>query len=118
MSSSVTDPTSDSNNTTTADTTVASPDSKGKGKAPAVDEPMEDDGEDEEDEEDEGDDDAEEDEEDEEEIFDEIDPSAIVAGGRRTRGVRVDYASQEALEKAGLKPDEEDDDEDDDVEMQ
>ena len=32
--------------------------------------------------------------------MDEIDPTAIVS--RRTRGIRVDYASKEALEKAGL----------------
>ena len=40
-----------------------------------------------------------------EEDFEEIDPSAIInTGGRRTRGVRVDYTSAEALAKAGLKP--------------
>ena len=37
-----------------------------------------------------------------EESLDEIDPSVIQP--RRTRGVRVDYTSKEALEKAGLKP--------------
>lgn len=34
----------------------------------------------------------------------EIDPSAIL--GRRTRGNRVDYTSEAALKKAGLKDDE------------
>ena len=33
-----------------------------------------------------------------------IDPSAIL--GRRTRGNRVDYTSEAALKKAGLKDDE------------
>lgn len=48
----------------------------------------------------------------------EIDPSAILPTGRRTRGVKVDYTSKEALAKAGLQDkgnDEEDSDED--VEM-
>lgn len=36
--------------------------------------------------------------------------------GKRTRGVRVDYTSQEALEKAGLEANE-DEESDDDVEM-
>jgi hypothetical protein len=49
-----------------------------------------------------------------EESFEDIDPSQIV--GRRTRGVKVDYSSAEAYEKAGIKP-EEDEDEDDDTEM-
>ncbi|KAH9935791.1 uncharacterized protein B0H18DRAFT_977322 [Fomitopsis serialis] len=42
-----------------------------------------------------------------------IDPSVII-GTRRTRGVRVDYTSAAALEKAGLKPDDADDDENED----
>ena len=37
-----------------------------------------------------------------EESYQEIDPSAIRS--RRTRGVKVDYTSAEALAKAGLKP--------------
>ena len=45
----------------------------------------------------------------------EIDPRAIV--GRRTRGVKVDYTSKEALEKAGLQGNEKDEDSDEDVEM-
>lgn len=56
-----------------------------------------------------------EEEEEEEEGDPEIDPSAIITGGRRTRGVKVDYTSKEALEKAGLKPEEEEDDDDDEM---
>jgi len=41
----------------------------------------------------------------------EIDPSAILPPSRRTRGVKVDYTSKEALEKAGLDKAEGDDDE-------
>lgn len=41
-----------------------------------------------------------------------IDPTQIL--GRRTRGVKVDYTSKAALEKAGLKAD---DLKDDDEEM-
>jgi hypothetical protein len=53
-----------------------------------------------------------------EEDFAEIDPSAIIPQGRRTRGVRVDYTSKEALEKAGLKDNDDDEsDHDGDVEM-
>lgn len=51
-----------------------------------------------------------------EEDFAEIDPQAIMPQGKRTRGVRVDYTSQEALEKAGLEANE-DEESDDDVEM-
>ncbi|KAI6033012.1 hypothetical protein F5J12DRAFT_798162 [Pisolithus orientalis] len=40
--------------------------------------------------------------EDEEEDMDAIDPSEIRA--RRTRGIKVDYTSPEALAKAGLRP--------------
>ncbi|KAJ3564918.1 hypothetical protein NP233_g7980 [Leucocoprinus birnbaumii] len=119
MSSSVTDPASNANNN--GDNTTHSPVSKGKGKAQAVDEPMDEVEEAEEEEDDDDDDDDGEEEEDDEEVeesFAEIDPSAIVSGGRRTRGVRVDYTSKEALEKAGLKPGDADEDEDDDVEMQ
>lgn len=36
--------------------------------------------------------------------FDEIDPSAVLPSGRRTRGIKVDYTSAEALRKADLKP--------------
>jgi len=121
-----------SNNTSAADnTTVASP-SKGKGKAPVVDDPIDGEEEDDEDEDDEGDEDDE--DEDEEvgecetlscntlmllfqESYDDIDPSAILHSGNRTRGVVVDYNSAEALEKAGFKPGEADDDDDDDNAM-
>ena len=42
-----------------------------------------------------------------EDDYEEIDTTAIInTGGRRTRGVRVDYSSAEALAKAGLKPEE------------
>uniref|UniRef100_A0A8H7Y4H8 Histone chaperone domain-containing protein n=1 Tax=Psilocybe cubensis TaxID=181762 RepID=A0A8H7Y4H8_PSICU len=52
-----------------------------------------------------------------EEDFEEIDPSAILPTGRRTRGVKVDYTSQEALAKAGLQANDDGDDSDEDVEM-
>ena len=47
-----------------------------------------------------------------EDNLDEIDTSAILAPGTRrsTRGVRVDYSSAEALQKAGLKPETEEED--------
>jgi Histone chaperone domain CHZ len=51
-----------------------------------------------------------------EETFEEIDPSAII-GGRRTRGVKVDYNSKEALAKAGLQGNENEEESDDDVVM-
>jgi len=41
--------------------------------------------------------------------MEEIDPTAIV--GRRTRGKKVDYTSEEALNKAGLKKEDMDTDE-------
>ncbi|KAI0032257.1 hypothetical protein K488DRAFT_50346 [Vararia minispora EC-137] len=79
--------------------------SKGKGREHAEDELMDDD----DDEDDEDDEEAE--AEDGEEDYAEIDPSAIIASGtRRTRGVKIDYTSPEALAKAGLKSDEADDD--------
>ncbi|KAL4074061.1 hypothetical protein V8B97DRAFT_1937903 [Scleroderma yunnanense] len=87
--------------------------SKGKGKQQPVtqaeDEPMEWNGndaeeeEDDEDEDDEDDEGVEEEEEEEEEEDPEIDPAAILSTGRRTRGIRIDYTSREALEKAGLE---------------
>ncbi|XP_006457318.1 hypothetical protein AGABI2DRAFT_154611 [Agaricus bisporus var. bisporus H97] len=113
MSSNMTDPAS----TPTVD--PVSPDSKGKGKAPVQDQPMNenvenaDEGDEEEEEAD--DDDEIEEEEEVEESYEEIDPTAIVSG-RRTRAP-VDYTSKEAFEKAGLKPDDADDDEDEDVHM-
>ena len=42
--------------------------------------------------------------------MEEIDPSAILASGRRPRGVRVDYTSPEALAKAGITSAADDDD--------
>lgn len=51
------------------------------------------------------------------ESYDDIDPSAILQEGGRTRGLRVDYTSLEAMEKAGLTPGDADDDEDDDIAM-
>ncbi|KAJ4483830.1 histone H2A.Z-specific chaperone CHZ1 [Lentinula aciculospora] len=92
----------------------ASPNAKGKGKAPKEDQSMEEE-EDDDDEDDEDEDDEEEgseEEEDEDDSLEEINPSAIMSG-RRTRGVKVDYTSAEALAKAGLKNNEKDDDDDD-----
>ncbi|CAA7260690.1 unnamed protein product [Cyclocybe aegerita] len=115
MSSSVTDPTNDKNTASATPGGIAS--SSGKGKAKAADVSIED--EEEEEEEEEGDEDeamgSDDEAEDEEEEYEEIDPSAIV--GRRTRGVKVDYTSKEALEKAGLQGTEDDDEEDADVQM-
>ncbi|KZT10817.1 uncharacterized protein LAESUDRAFT_734581 [Laetiporus sulphureus 93-53] len=80
---------------------------KGKGKFVHEDPVDDDDEDDDEEEEEDDDDDMEEDD------LGEIDPSAII-GSRRTRGVRVDYTSQAALAKAGLKPEGADDDEGED----
>ncbi|GBE80597.1 hypothetical protein BKA93DRAFT_811469 [Sparassis latifolia] len=107
-----TDATAHSNATNTsaqvAPTQSASPDKgKGKGKSVPADTMDEDEDDDEDDEEeDEGDEDDDMVEEDE---LEGIDPTAIRP--RRTRGVRVDYASAEALKKAGLKPEVADEDE-------
>ncbi|KAL9708664.1 Histone H2A.Z-specific chaperone CHZ1 [Leucoagaricus gongylophorus] len=113
MSTSFTDPTSDA--TSAVDNVTAASPNKGKGKAPATDDPIDGDEEDDQDEDDEGDEDEE--DEDEEESYDDIDPSAILQEGGRTRGLRVDYTSLEAMEKAGLTPGDADDDEDDDIAM-
>ncbi|TFY54554.1 hypothetical protein EVJ58_g8793 [Rhodofomes roseus] len=86
---------------------AASPADKGKGKF--VQKDVADDDEDDEEEEEEED----EIDEDDEDDLEEIDPSVII-GTRRTRGVRVDYTSAAALEKAGLKPEDADDDEGED----
>ncbi|KAJ2919935.1 hypothetical protein MD484_g439, partial [Candolleomyces efflorescens] len=107
MSSSVTDPNDQQN--TASGVAVASPSGKGKEKAPAADQSME---EEEEEEDDDDDEEMEEDDEEEEEDLEEIDPTAILPTGRRTRGVRVDYTSQEALAKAGLTGNEMDEDDD------
>ncbi|KAJ7045836.1 hypothetical protein C8F04DRAFT_1249209 [Mycena alexandri] len=118
MSSAATDPTA----STTENNGVAASDAsldKGKGKVVSKDEDaMEEDEEEEDDDEDDDDDDEEEDESDEdaEESFDQIDPSVIQP--RRTRGVKVDYTSAAALEKAGLTAEEAAaDDDDTDVKM-
>jgi hypothetical protein len=42
--------------------------------------------------------------------LEEIDPSAIVSGPRRTRGKVIDYSSAEAYAKAGIKRNDDDDD--------
>ncbi|KIM83209.1 hypothetical protein PILCRDRAFT_819445 [Piloderma croceum F 1598] len=89
---------------------------KGKGKVVEADDNMEDEEEEEEDD-DVSDDEEEEEEEEEDESLQEIDPSVILPGSRRTRGVKVDYTSPEALAKAQLKPEDNDDDSDDDVHM-
>ncbi|KAI0011736.1 histone chaperone domain CHZ-domain-containing protein [Xylariaceae sp. FL0662B] len=94
-------------------TTKAADDSiqtKGKGKAPATEEPVdqsmdEDDDEDEEEEGDGGDDDA-----DADDGMDEIDLNNIVEGGRRTRGRVIDWAKAAEENPAA---DEDDEDEDD-----
>ncbi|PPQ92988.1 hypothetical protein CVT25_000189 [Psilocybe cyanescens] len=118
MSSNITSPSNKSNTASSGESNVnASPSGKGKGKA--VEESTEEEDEDEEDEEDDeemqsGD---EEDEDEEEEEFEEIDPSAILPTGRRTRGVKVDYTSKEALARAGLQGNEDGEDSDEDVEM-
>ncbi|THH28386.1 hypothetical protein EUX98_g5808 [Antrodiella citrinella] len=78
---------------------------KGKGKAKLVQEDVMD-------EDDDDDEEEEEAEEDDDELEDDnlegIDTSAILAPGTRrsTRVARVDYSSAEALQKAGLTPDE------------
>ncbi|KAG6378192.1 hypothetical protein JVT61DRAFT_13887 [Boletus reticuloceps] len=97
---------------------VKSPESKNKGKAKRVVSPDVSMEEEEDEDEDEGEDEEMEEEESEEESEEEdpdIDPSVIISSGRRTRGVKVDYTSKEALEKAGLKPEDLEDDEDEDM---
>ncbi|KDR67560.1 hypothetical protein GALMADRAFT_147099 [Galerina marginata CBS 339.88] len=115
MSSNVTNPSGTKNTASGGEhNTKASP--SGKGKSKAVEEHADEEDEEEEEEEDEEMASDEEEEEEVEEEFEEIDPTAILPTGRRTRGVKVDYTSQEALAKAGLQANE-DDDSDDDVEM-
>ncbi|KAI5123901.1 hypothetical protein M0805_005717 [Coniferiporia weirii] len=89
---------------------------KGKGKRTATDAELEDhdvehpvDEEEDDDDDDDDEEEEEDDEEDDDEEFEEIDPSVIRS--RRTRGVKVDYTSPEALAKAGLKAGDDDDDE-------
>lgn len=98
-------PASSTGSTVKPPSTRAADKVKGKGKSVEVKEDENGDDEEEDDEEDdEMDEDDDEDDDDDEETFDEIDPSAIV--GRRTRGVKVDYTSTEALRKAGLAEEE------------
>jgi hypothetical protein len=47
--------------------------------------------------------------------MEEIDPTAIIGSGRRTRGVKVDYTSAEAIKKAGLKDQKDEDDDDEEM---
>jgi len=83
---------------------------KGKNREVAAEE-EEDEEEEDEDEDMEEDEEMGDDDDDDVETYDEIDPTAIT--GRRTRGVRVDYTSTEALRKAGFtEGDEEDEGED------
>ncbi|KAF8588679.1 hypothetical protein K439DRAFT_579997 [Ramaria rubella] len=118
QSTNVSAPTQDANPTDAPQTTAV--EDKGKGKIIKNDDAMDEDDDDDEDEE-EDDDDGEEEDDDEmegEEDLQEIDPAAILPQGRRTRGVKVDYTSAEALKKAGLengasaKADEDDEDSD------
>ncbi|KAJ6587214.1 histone H2A.Z-specific chaperone CHZ1 [Mycena vulgaris] len=116
MSSATTDPAAAS---ATATNNGAAPDAspatdKGKGKVTKED-AMEDEDDEEEDEEDDDDDEEEDESEEEAKSLTEIDPSVIQP--RRTRGVKVDYTSPEALAKAGLTATEVDEDEDEDVVM-
>lgn len=76
----------------------------GTAGAGGADDDDDDDEDDEDDDEVEMDDDDDDDDEDE---TDEIDPTVILPAGRRTRGIKVDYTSKEALHKAGLKPEDE-----------
>ncbi|KDQ55834.1 hypothetical protein JAAARDRAFT_59800 [Jaapia argillacea MUCL 33604] len=102
MSTGVTSPSNAASTDASVTTSPSAGKGKGKGKPVQHDGDMDDeDDEDDEEEEDEED----EDDEMEEDKLEEIDPSAILApGARRTRGVRIDYSSAEALAKAGLKP--------------
>lgn len=118
MSSNITEPSDPKKAESGVDNTTqinASPLNKGKAKAkdlkkdPNTEEEDNDDDEEDMGSEEEGTD------EEVEDNLDEIDPTAIV--GRRTRGVKVDYTSKEALEKAGLQGNEKDEDTDEDVEM-
>ncbi|KAH8160513.1 hypothetical protein CIB48_g7736 [Xylaria polymorpha] len=84
-------------------------DVKGKGKAVATEEPV-DQSMDEDDEEDSGDEEAGDDADDDDNM-DEIDLNNIVDGGRRTRGRVIDWAK--AAEENPADDDDDDDDEDD-----
>ncbi|KAJ3855248.1 histone H2A.Z-specific chaperone CHZ1 [Lentinula lateritia] len=117
MSTDATDPTAATKVAAEATQPIdASPNAKGKGKAPKEDHSMDEDEDEEDDEDDEDEEegsDGSEEEEDEDDSMEEIDPSVIMAG-RRTRGKKVDYTSAEAIAKAGLKSSEKEEDDDDD----
>ncbi|KAF8223274.1 hypothetical protein L208DRAFT_1412109 [Tricholoma matsutake] len=117
MSSNVTQSSATATNNDTTNH-VASPQDKGKGKIKtlAADESMEEEEEGEEEEEEGEEEEEEEEEEEGEETFEDIDPSVII-GGRRTRGVKVDYNSKEALAKAGLQDNEHEEDSEDEEAM-
>ncbi|KAI0518432.1 histone chaperone domain CHZ-domain-containing protein [Xylaria bambusicola] len=83
---------------------------KGKGKAVAAEEPV-DQSMDEDDDEDSGDEEAGDDAADDDDNMDEIDLNNIVDGGRRTRGRVIDWAK--AAEENPADDDDDDDDEDD-----
>ncbi|KAF5383490.1 hypothetical protein D9757_006092 [Collybiopsis confluens] len=92
----------------------ASPTHKGKGKATKQDQSMEVEDDDDDDDDEEEDDEEEEDSDEEtDDAMEEIDPTVIKA--RRTRGIKVDYTSKEALEKAGLNPKDIEEDEEDEM---
>ncbi|THU85702.1 hypothetical protein K435DRAFT_970591 [Dendrothele bispora CBS 962.96] len=101
MSTSATDPTKESSAAATEQVADASPKDKGKGKVKPEDAMDEDEEEEEEEDDEDEDEEDEEDEEEEEDGMEEIDATTILA--RRTRGKKVDYTSEEALNKAGLK---------------
>ncbi|KAF8518721.1 hypothetical protein JB92DRAFT_2054898 [Gautieria morchelliformis] len=75
---------------------------KGKGKIVNADDAMEEDDDDDDEEGEDEEEEAEDDDMEEEDEYQEIDAGAILPQGRRTRGVKVDYTSPEALKKAGL----------------
>jgi len=118
MSSNATNP-SDTKSTSGVNTqknNASPPLSKGKTKVNDQNTGVEDEDDDEDEEEEMGSDEEGSDEEAEED-FEEIDPKAIIPQGRRTRGVRVDYTTKEALARAGLQNEVEDEDSGDDVDM-
>jgi len=89
---------------------------KGKGTRVEQEEEEEEDEDEDEDEEDEDEDDTDDEAADvDEDSLEEIDPRDVQIIGRRTRGVKVDYTSREALAKAGLKPEGENEDDDEDM---
>ncbi|TGJ86041.1 hypothetical protein E0Z10_g2691 [Xylaria hypoxylon] len=98
--------TNPANPTKVADETV---DVKGKGKAAATQEPVDQSMDDDEDDEDSGDD-VVADDGDDDDNMDEIDLNNIVDGGRRTRGRVIDWAKAAEENPAGDDDDDEDED--------